>query len=87
MVAATTSSARADSGIFLNPCPSPIIIEPLSTVKLPVILTLPVNSEPLSKDITLNPKLGDTEAVTEPDLISVLISASSVRAVLGIFLK
>ena len=37
--------------------------------------------------ITLNPSSGFTEAVTEPDLISVLISASSVRADFGIRLK
>ena len=28
--------------------------------------TLPVNSEPFSADSTLNPKLGDTDAVTLP---------------------
>jgi len=50
---------------------------------LPLIFTLPVNSEPLSADFTTNPKFGDTDAVTEPDLISVEICASSVRAERG----
>ena len=54
-----------------------------SAVTLPLTLIDPVNSDPLSADITTNPKSGDTDAVTEPDLISVLISASSVRADLG----
>jgi hypothetical protein len=35
----------------------------------------------------MNPKLGDTDAVTDPDLISVDINASSLRAFLGIFIK
>ena len=47
----------------------------------------PVNIEPLFGDVTTNPKLGDTDAVTDPDLISTEIRASSVRAFLGIFLK
>ena len=51
--------------------------------KLPLISTEPVNSEPLSSDFTTNPKFGDTDAVTEPDLISVEIWASSVRAERG----
>ena len=49
--------------------------------------TLPVNSEPLSADFTTNPKLGDTDAVTLPLLISVDINASSVNAERGISLR
>ncbi|NDC22458.1 hypothetical protein EBZ57_03785 [bacterium] len=30
------------------------------------ILILPLKSEPLANDVTLNPKLGDTDAVTLP---------------------
>ena len=37
--------------------------------------------------ITTNPKSGDTDAVTEPDLISVDINASSVNAERGMFLR
>ena len=36
---------------------------------LPLTLILPVNCEPSSADCTTNPKLGDTDAVTEPDVI------------------
>ena len=50
----------------------------------PVTNKEPVNCEPLSAEITLNPKSGDTDAVTEPDLISVEINASGVKAALGI---
>ena len=44
-------------------------------------------NEDVNGVITTNPKSGETDAVTEPDLISVLISASSVSAERGIFLK
>ena len=54
---------------------------------LPVTNTLPVILEPLATDSTLNPKLGATDAVTEPDFISVDISASSVSAERGISLR
>jgi len=37
--------------------------------------------------VTLKPSSGFTDAVTEPDLISVDINASSVSAERGIFLK
>ena len=47
----------------------------------------PVNWEPLANDITLNPSAGDTDAVTDPDLISVAVSASSFNAERGIFNK
>ena len=52
-------------------------------VTLPLTSIDPVNSEPLSALSTLNPLSGDTDAVTEPDLISVEMSASSVKADLG----
>ena len=35
----------------------------------PLILTLPLNVEPLSIEVTKNPVSGATEAVTEPDAI------------------
>ena len=69
------------------------------TTKLPDIETEPVNwdaidavNEPSSPndDVngvnTTNPKSGDTDAVTEPDLISADINASSVSAERGMFL-
>ena len=51
------------------------------TTNEPVISTEPVNSEPCSSEITLNPSTGDTDAVTEPDAI---LDASSVKAERGI---
>ena len=45
---------------------------------------LPVNLEPNKDDFTSNPTLGATDAVTEPDAINVVKSASGVNAVLGI---
>ena len=53
-----------------------------------VILNTLLNlSEDVNGVVTLNPKSGETEAVTEPDLISVLMSASSVSALLGMLLN
>ena len=40
--------------------------------------------EPLCNEVTTKPVSGDTEAVTEPDLISVDTNASSVNAERGI---
>ena len=61
------SRPSMDSGGILNsPPPSPINKD---ADILPLILTEPVNSEPLCGDNTTNPKLGDTDAVTEPDAI------------------
>jgi hypothetical protein len=48
---------------------------------------LPLKYAPNSNDFTTNPLSGDTDAVTDPDLISVDIKASSDNAFLGIFLK
>ena len=45
---------------------------------------LPLNVEPLATDVTTNPFVGETEAVTEPLLISVDTKASCVKAALGI---
>ena len=51
------------AGKLNNPAPSPTNND---ADMLPLIVTLPVNSEPLSADSTLNPKSGDTDAVTLP---------------------
>ena len=53
--------------IFVIPLPSPLMI-PSITFKLPVTITEPLNVEPLS-DVTTNPSFGETDAVTEPELI------------------
>lgn len=59
----TASSVRADCGILNNPAPSPknkdADIESL-------ILTEPVNSEPLSADFTTNPLFKSTDTAMEP---------------------
>ena len=50
----------------------------------PVVnLISPKKVEPLTIEVTTNPLSGVTDAVTEPDEIAVLISASGVSAVLG----
>ena len=72
---------------FVINLPSPTKNPSLDNVRLPLTEILPLNWEPLSCDWTLNPKLGLTEAVTEPDLISVETNASSVNAERGMFLK
>ena len=64
-----------------NPLPSPLNIDADTE---PVTLIEPVNCEPLSGDITTNPKSGDTDAVTEPDANAVDVNASGANAVLGI---
>ena len=51
---------------------------------MPTTATLPLNVEPLTIEVTKNPVSGDTDAVTEPLLISVDINASKVRAERGI---
>ena len=89
-VVINASSVSAERGISFNPVPLPLKNEPVaaliipSTYKLPLISTEPVNSEPLSADLTLNPNTGETDAVTLPLLISVDINASSVSAERGI---
>jgi len=54
------------------------------TNKLPLISTLPVNSEPLWADVTTNPKLGATDAVTLPLAINGESKASGASAERGI---
>ena len=82
---AINGAAAATTFVINLPSPnrkSVALILPLTSIE-------PVNLEPISEPvngvITLNPYSGLTDAVTEPDLISVLISASSVRAERGIF--
>ena len=58
------SVESAENGISLNFSPLPLNAEPLST------LTSPKNVEPLSIDVTMNPPLGETDAVTEADAIN-----------------
>ena len=48
------------------------------------MFTEPVNSEPLSEDLTTNPKFGETDAVTLPLAINADNNASSVNAERGI---
>ena len=76
-----TSSAKADLGISNKPLPLPLNIE---AETFPAISTLPVNSEPLVWDITINPLSGDTEAVTLPLCILVAAITSSASADNGI---
>ena len=64
-----------------NPLPSPLNMDADTE---PVTLSEPVNVEPLSGEITTNPKSGDTDAVTEPDANAVDVNASGANAVLGI---
>ena len=78
------SGERAALGISNKPAPLPLKIEPDANVTLPLISIEPVNSEPLSKDSTLNPNSGVTDAVTLPVDIDTAIKASGANAVLGI---
>ena len=64
-----------------NPAPSPINKD---ADILPLISTLPVNSEPLSADSTLNPYRGSTDAVTLPLAI---LNESPLNAERGILNK
>ena len=80
----SASGERAALGISNKPAPLPLNIEPESNVTLPLISIEPVNCEPLSKDSTLNPNSGVTDAVTLPVDIDTAIKASGAKAVLGI---
>ena len=61
------SILSADSGILNNPSPLPLKNpEPDGITIFPLTNKLPVNVEPLNADSTINPKLGDTDAVTLP---------------------
>ena len=77
-VVTNASSVNALLGMFLNLEPSAYIKEDES------IYALPLKCEPLAIDNTLNPYSGATDAVTEPDDISVDVNASGVRAERGI---
>ena len=83
----TTCSASADNGMLNKPAPLPLNIEadtsPL-TIRLSLSLTEPVNSEPLTTEITWNPVFGVTDAVTDPLANKFDRSASGVNAALGI---
>ena len=70
-----------NAGILNNWEPSPIKNDEDT---LPLTTTFPINVEPLSTELTTNPVFGATDAVTEPDLISVDINASDVKAERGI---
>ena len=54
------SSTKADFGISNNSAPLPLNTEPLLNLKLPL------NIEPLATEVTINPSIGSTDAVTEP---------------------
>ena len=55
-----------NAGILNNPLPSPLNKD---ADTLPLISTEPVNSLPLIADSTLNPNIGETDAVTLPLII------------------
>ena len=66
-----------------SPSPLPEKNEPLPKNTLPLTLTLPVNSEPLISDFTINPLSTSVDAVTEPVAIIVATKASGVKADFG----
>ncbi len=69
------SKVNAERGILFNPAPLPLKNEPVSTLIYPPVTNKePVNCEPLSKDSTLNPSFGDTDAVTLP--LAILFNSS-----------
>ena len=72
-----TSSANAVLGMLNRSLPLPLNTLPLAN------LTSPKNNDPLSVEVTINPLLGDTEAVTLPLIIRVDIKTSSANADLG----
>ena len=72
------SCVNAERGMFLRYVPSENMNEDES------IKILPLNDEPLSKDSTINPKLGETEAVTLP--LAILFNSSD-KAENGISVK
>ena len=72
------SSVSAERGMLNKSLPLPLNTEPLCS------LTSPIKSEPLSTEVTTNPVSGETDAVTEPDVIWFVIRASSVNAERGI---
>ena len=90
LVEATTSSAKADSGISNKSLPLPLKnapdIAPTTSKSFPMLTFLDTNTEPLNSDLvpnipepkssTLNPFSGSTDAVTEPDAMNEEIKAS-----------
>ena len=62
-------------------------IEPVNLDAIDAVNEPSTPNDDVNGDVTTNPKLGETDAVTEPDLISVLINASSVNAERGILLR
>ena len=64
--ASIASFESAVNGISNNSAPLPLKVEPLFTLIPPLTNSEPVNCEPLPSDSTLNPKSGETEAVTLP---------------------
>ena len=62
-------------------------IEPVNLDATDAVNEPSTPNDDVNGDVTTNPKLGETDAVTEPDLISVLINASSVNAERGILLR
>ena len=63
VILSNSRSVKDSAGMLNRPLPSPLNTDAEID---PLILTEPVNSEPLSSDSTLNPNTGDTDAVTEP---------------------
>ena len=82
--ASCASCVNAVNGISNKLAPLPEYVEPELIEIPPLTNKLPVNSEPLSEDSTLNPNCGDTEAVTLPLAIKVDNKASGDNAALGI---
>ena len=71
------SNAKADCGISNNPKPLPLKNPlPDGILTLPVTSTEPINVEPLSTEVTTNPSLGSTDAVTAPLTIKLVSNAS-----------
>ena len=71
-MATNASGANAVLGISNNPAPLPLYTDAETK---PNILTLPVNSEPLATDITLNLCPSSTDAVTLPLAIRGAVNA------------
>ena len=100
IVATKASGVKAERGISNNPAPLPLNIDDdiplwkndspltkrleLNVVLEPLIITLPVNWEPLAADLTINPASTSVDAVTEPVAIIVATNASGVNAERGI---
>ena len=78
------SCVKAVLGILNNLSPLPLNDEPETNSIPPLTNKEPVNCEPLSIEITLNPYSGATDAVMLPLFISVDIKASCVNAERGI---